>query len=446
MSGWKKELKPTWWLAAPMIVGNLSQMLMGLVDTLMIGWIGTVELGAAAFANAIMHFAFVVGIGISVAVSVQVAHAHGRHEERAAGEALRHGAILAAVSGAFLALIVIGGMPLYHYLGQPDEVMEAVPLYLDWLGLSIIPALAGMCFKSFAEAKASPWIVFWITLAGVLLNVFLNWILIFGNLGSPALGLEGAGIATFIARLATMLGLIGYVLATPGFANSRPKWLQPLRLTEIRLLLMIGVPMGLQMFIEIGAFGFATLLIGTLGATSLAAHQIAINCAAMAFMVPLGMSMAVTIRVGHCIGAKEERRARTITGGALLSATLFMTLTAILFLAAGETLVGAFTEDPMVILLGAQLLVIAGIFQICDGVQIISMGALRGMRDIKTPTLLMAGIYWLGALPVGTALAWRTDLGAAGVWIGLALGLGLAGAVLTWRVYSRLRLLEQRRW
>lgn len=442
MSSWKRELRPTWWLAFPMIVGNLGQMMLGLVDTLMIGWIGTVELGAAAFANAIMHFAFVVGIGISVAVSVQVAHAHGRKDDHGAGEALRHGAFLTLISGLVLAVLVTGAMPFYGYLGQPEAVIEKVPSYLNWLGLSLIPGLAGMSFKAFSEAKGSPWVVFWIMMGGVGLNVLLNWMLIFGNLGAPALGLEGAGIATFLARVATMVGLIVYVLRAPAFAAARPRWWQPLRLKELRLLLMVGVPMGLQIFIEIGAFGFATLLIGTLGTVPLAAHQIAINCAGMSFMVPLGISMACTIRVGQCVGAGEVGRARAITGGAIGSGVIFMSVTAVLFLVAGEVVVSAFTRDGAVIALGAQLLIIAGIFQICDGIQTISMGALRGIRDVKTPTLIMAGVYWLGALPLGAVLAWRTYFGAVGMWFGLAIGLGLAGLLLTRRFYSQLRGLE----
>lgn len=445
MGGWKTELKPTWSLAFPMIVGNLGQMLLGLVDTLMIGWVGTVELAAAGFANAIMHFAFVVGIGISVAVAVQVAHAHGGNDEPAAGEALRHGTVLAAISGVVLAAVVAGSTPFYQHLGQPQPVLDAVPSYLDWLGLSLIPALVSMCFKSFSEAKASPWMAFAITMGGVALNVLLNWVLIFGHLGSPALGLEGAGIATFVARVATMLGLVGYVLGSPRFASARPRWLQSLRWSHVRLLLIVAVPMGMQMFIEIGAFGFATLFIGTLGVIPLAAHQIAINSAAMAFMVPLGISMAVTIRVGHCLGAREETRARAIAGGAIVTAAIVMSFTAALFLLAGESIVGAFTEDMAVVALGAHLLIVAGIFQICDGIQIISMGALRGMRDIKMPTLLMAGIYWIVALPLGAFLARQTELAAAGMWIGLAVGLGLAGAALTWRAHRRLRLLESGR-
>jgi len=445
MASWKRELKPTWWLAFPMIVGNLGQMLLGLVDTLMIGWIGTVELGAAAFANAIMHFAFVVGIGISVAVSVQVAHAHGRKDDYAAGEALRHGAVLTLVSGVVLALLVTGATPIYGLLGQPAAVIEVLPSYLNWLALSLIPGLAGMSFKAFSEAKGSPWIVFWIMLSGVGLNVWLNWVLIFGNMGAPALGLEGAGIATFIARAATMVGLVVYVLRASSFAAARPRWWQPLRMSELRLLLLVGVPMGLQIFIEIGAFGFATILIGTLGTVPLAAHQIALNCAGMSFMVPLGISMACTIRVGQCVGANEVGKARAITGGAILSGVIFMGLTATLFLVAGEVVVSAFTRDGAVIALGAQLLIIAGIFQICDGIQTISMGALRGIRDVKRPTLIMAGVYWLGALPLGAYLAWRTEFGASGMWFGLAIGLGMAGFLLTRRFYSQLRLLESKK-
>jgi multidrug resistance protein, MATE family len=449
---WKKELRPTWGLGFPIIVGNLSQMMMGLVDTLMIGRVGTVELGAAAFANSVVFLLFVIGIGIAVAVSVQVAQAHGRGDGPAAGEALRHGAVLALAVAGLLALLLSSGMPIYRMLGQPEAVLEAMPAYLGWLAWSLVPALVGMCFKNFAEAKASPWTVLWITMAGVGLNVFLNWVFIFGNLGSPALGLAGAGMATFLARVATMTGLILYVLREPIFASARPvRWGGPIRWGEVKNLLRIGIPMGFQMLVEVGAFVIATILIGILGTIPLAAHQIAINCAAMAFMVPLGLSTAVTIRVGHAIGAGEINRARHITTGALISATAFMSGTALLFLSAGEYLAAAFSPDLAVVTLAAKLLIIAGIFQIGDGIQIISMGALRGLKDVRRPTWLMVLIYWLVALPLGAVLNFATDLGALGMWTGLATGLGFAATVLTWRCYGRLGIAEKsqvetRRW
>jgi multidrug resistance protein, MATE family len=441
---WKRELRPTWMLALPIIAGNLSQMLMGVVDTLMIGRVGTVDLGAAALANALVHFILVIGMGITVAVSVQVAQAHGRKDGAGAGEALRHGTFLSLVCGVVLALILVNGMPVYRLLGQPAAVLEAMPAYLNWLAWSLVPALAGMCFKNFAEAKASPWPALWITLGGVVLNVFLNWVLIFGNLGSPALGLAGAGVATFIARTATMVILVVYVLRESLFAADRPaRWLAPLRRSEIGLILIIGVPLGLQMLIEIGAFGISTVLIGTFGAVPLAAHQIAINLAAMAFMVPLGLSTAVTIRVGHAIGERAPQRGRGIATGALLSAVAFMSGTALLFLFAGQHLAAAFTPDMAVVALAAQLLVIAGIFQLGDGIQIVGMGVLRGLKDVRTPTVFLALIYWFFALPLGALLAYKGGLGAVGVWMGLAIGLGIAAAVLTWRAYFRLRQVER---
>ncbi len=440
---WTKELKPTWALAFPIIVGNLSQMLMGLVDTLMIGRVGTVELGAAALANALVFLLFVVGIGLTVAVSVQVAQAHGRNDGPGAGEALRHGLFLAVVISSLLALILSNGMPLWRLLNQPEEVLEALPPYLNWLSWSLVPALLGMCLKNFAEAKASPWVVLWITLGGVLLNGFLNWVFIFGNLGSPALGLAGAGAATFIARALTLAGLLMYVLRTPLFVPARPaRWLAPLQRSELGGLLKIGVPMSIQLLAEVGAFVGATLLIGVLGTVPLAAHQIAINCAATTFMVPLGLSSALTIRVGHAVGAGEIHRARRITGGALLSGALFMSATALVFLTFGEAIARGFTPDAEVVALAASLLIIAGIFQIGDGIQIVSMGALRGLKDVRTPTWMLVLVYWLVALPLGALLTFVFDRGAEGMWIGLVAGLGTAAALLAARCHWRLRRAE----
>jgi len=440
---WKQELRPTWALAFPIIIGNLSQMLMGLVDTLMIGRVGTVELGAAALANALVFLLFVIGIGLTVAVSIQVAQAHGRGDGPGAGEALRHGLVLAMAISTLLAVALSNGMPVYRLLKQPAEVLHAMPPYLNWLAWSLVPALAGMCLKTFAEAKASPWMVLWITMAGVILNAFLNWIFIFGNLGSPALGLAGAGFATFLARTATLGGLLVYVLRAPLFVPARPaRWMAKLSGKEFMALWRVTLPMSLQLLAEMGAFIAATLMIGFLGTVPLAAHQIAINCAAFTFMVPLGLSSALTIRVGHAVGAAEIWRARRITGGALATGTAFMTATALVFLTFGQIIARAFTPDETVVALAASLLIIAGVFQIGDGIQIISMGALRGLKDVRTPTWMVVMVYWIVALPLGAFLAFGMDRGAAGMWIGLATGLGFAAVLLGGRCHWRFRRTE----
>ena len=425
------------------MAGQVGHMLMGVADTVMLGRLGATELAASSLVHIIIWVPLVCGIGLLASVSMRVSQARGAHDTDAAAGALHHGLWIAGAFGAAMTAGLLALMPWLHLLGQPADVVAAVPALYVPVALSVLPAMAGMVLKNFADAMERPWPAFWINLGGVLLNVVLNWIMIFGKLGCPALGLAGAGWATFLARTATFAAMLVWVAGAPGFDGWRPgRWLaMPSRRLTARLL-ALGVPVGLGLLTEVAAFNLAGLMAGWLGTASLAAHQIALTCASFTFMVPLGLSMATTVRVGACHGARDHDRLRAVAIGSIWAGAVVMAVSAAAFLIFGGTISRWFIGDPQVCALAAKLLAIAGLFQVFDGVQVTASGVLRGMHDVRVPAVLAIAAYWVVALPMAWTAAFFLGWGAAGIWTGLALGLAVAAAALVARVRRTLGRLE----
>lgn len=430
------ELRPTVRLAAPVTAGQVGQMLMGLADTVMVGHIGTLALAACAFANNIVVVVAVAGFGILTSVSIRVSHAHGAGTGATMARALHAGLSLAIACGVTAALVLHLAYPSLRHLGQAPGVVEEARGYLLIAGWSLVPAFVAAAARNYLEAQSRPWPAFWIMFGGVLLNVGLNWIFIFGHWGAPAMGLTGAAIATLLSRAATVGGLLWFVWAGPVRPALRwhpdPDWWR-----EQASLLRLGAPAGLQLVSEIGAFTVAAVLIGHLGPVALAAHQIAMTCASTTFMVPLGISMAATVRMAQAMGAARQELLRPIAVGTWALALVTMGATALLFLGANRPIAALFVSDTEVIALAAKLLVIAGIFQVLDGLQVVGSGLLRGLRDTTGPMIVTLAAYWFVALPLGSWLAFSRGDGAPGMWSGLAVGLGIAAAMLIRRFFTR---------
>jgi multidrug resistance protein, MATE family len=429
----RTELAKTLALACPIIAGQVGQMLMGLVDTLMVGHVGTSSLAAAAFANCLMSVAFVFGIGVLTSVGVLVSRAHGAGMVRQKRVILRSSIWLSAMVGVALATVLTLAQPWLSVFRQPEAVLAEAKPFIAILSWSLVPALIFISSKTFCEALSRPFVPAQIMYLGVALNVLLNWVLIFGNLGAPALGLVGAGWATFISRIVTMMGTLLFCARVTGSGFS--VLLPGLHLSTIRSLLRLGLPVGLQYLSEVGAFAFAAILMGWISTAALAAHQIAISCAATTFMFPLGIAQAVGLRIGQAVGAGTDELVRIIGFGGLFLSGLMMLFFALVYALLGHSIASNFSSDSAVVGLTSNLLLIAGLFQIADGVQVTAMGGLRGLADVRAPMILAFIYYWLCAIPIGYFAAFVFGAGAVGIWAGLATGLFIAAVTMTIRFW-----------
>jgi len=440
MRSFWNEVKPTLALAVPMIIGQLGQMLMPLIDAAMVGRLGVTPLAAVAFGNLVVWIPMIAGFGICVSVHVLVASAHAENNHDEAGEVLRHGLGMAAVYGLVCSLFLQFALGWLDYIPRVEpEVITAAKPFIFWVGWSIIPVLGYTTVKNYCEARNRPWLPLVILSGSVALNVVLNWIFIYGNCGVPALGVAGAGLATFLSRLAAFLALLVIVQRSP---DLRAQWsrgaLAQLAGERLWRMFSLGGPSAGQILFEVGVFNLVTLLAGMLGKVVLDAHQIALNIAAVAFMVPLGLSQATGIRVCQAIGQKKFALARRIGWSSLACSTVFMALYSVGILLTRHGLPKIFLRPdaagaPDVLSLSARLLLWAAAFAVFDGAQIVSLGILRGMRDVRVPTAISFAGYWLIAAPLAWYFGMEQGWGGPGLWGGVSIGVMTVAVLLVAR-------------
>ncbi len=430
----KEHLKTNVNLAVPVMASQLGHVLVGVADNMMVGQVGYIPLAGASLGNAIFYFFMTFGLGVSFAITPLVGFADGEGNIKQCGQVLRHGLVVNTLLGVVLFAIVMVMANYLHLFGQEEVVVEQATPYMFVIGFSMIPFLAFQSFRQFAEGLGMTKIPMAVSVSANVLNIGLNYILIYGKCGAPAMGLVGAGMATLIARIAMAIVMMAYVLRSNRFAAYRSGMgLRNLNIGLIKDILRIGVPAGFQFIFEVGAFSMAALMMGWIGAATQAAHQIAINLASITYMTVSGLGAAAAIRVGNQLGQKNyhtmKRAALTLIG----MGTALMIVFALIFIIGKDYLPLLYNHKPEVVQIASGLLIVAALFQISDGVQVISLGALRGMKDVKIPTLITFIAYWLIALPVGYFLAFKLDYGASGIWFGLFLGLTLAGILVFFR-------------
>jgi len=424
-------------LAFPIILAQLGQVTVSIVDTFMVGILGTVELAAVAFASSIFMMVFIFGLGFSLGQTPHVGKAYGRKQWWKIGVFFQN-ALLINIS---LSVIVFGIVfllkPLLYHLNQPEDVVDVAMPYFNWLLLSNIPVLLFFTCRQFSEGVGNTKIAMWVTISGNLINIILNYILIFGKLGCPALGVEGAGISTFIVRIMMALAFVILVFKHPALKKFTQyfSW-RNFHIPAVRKLIATGFPISGQLIVEVLAFSLSAIMIGWINKVNLAAHQIVLQLASATFMIGLGIGSATTIRISHQFGSKHYKATRMAAMAGFHLVTVFMVITAIFFIVLRHQIPTWFSSDPDVVYVAAQLFIIAGIFQLFDGWQMVGLSILRGLADVTFAMYIAIISYLLINLSVSYLLGFVFNLGSVGVWIGLCVGLMVAA------VAYRLRFLH----
>lgn len=433
-----QEAKKTLHLSLPIIFGEIAQMALHLIDTAMAGALGYKHLAAASLVLAVLNIPFVVGIGMTISVSQLVSMSHGQKDAQKVSHYFYNGFWLCAATALIISLGLETGKGILFHLKQDPEVAALAVPFLQLMGWSVIPMLLFMSLKQFADGLEKTRTAMIITLAGVPLNILLNWLLIFGNGGFPRLELVGAGWSTLITRTLMFLSLGAVILWHPAFkryiAVRKNQW--KLKAKTIRDLLHIGVPSGLQIGMEGGAFAVSGIIIGSIGATEQAAHQIALTCASFTFMVSLGLAQGASIRVSNAFGTRNRPKILAIGKSTLITGLIYGCFCAILFITMRNVLPKGFNDDAGVITMASLLLVLAAFFQISDATQAIGAGLMRGIKDVKVPTLLIGIAYWVIGIPLGYLLAFKAGMGASGIWVGFIAGLSCSSIFLCVRFFK----------
>ncbi|MBY0370249.1 MATE family efflux transporter [bacterium] len=425
-------LKETLRLAIPVAFSHLLIMTMGLVDLIYMREVGTVAAGAIGIAVAIVGWTLTVGLGLLAGLDYFIATAHGSGDRETTYRYLGQGIWLALATGVPCSAFLYFGADHLALMGITPDVAPIAASLLKYLAPGMLPLFLFGALRGFLQATSRPLPPMLALLAGNFLNVLFNYMFIFGHYGAPALGARGSAVATTLCRFSLAVMLVIYVLWDS--RKSPIPWpLMKWNTEAFFRLFKLGLPASLQMMVELGVFGLSTVLAGNLTANALAAHQIVLNMASAAFMVPLGIGAACAVLVGQSIGAQNPVRAAEVGWLGLKLATGFMTFTALLFFLIPNQLLSVFTQDPVVIEIAMQLILVAAIFQIADGAQTSLTGSLRGLGDTTTAAVVNFIGHWLIGLPISLALCFSLGWGVLGIWVGLAAGLFV---VACWLLYT----------
>ncbi len=425
-------------LAVPLAAVQVGLMLMGVVDAAMLGRVSADALAAASVAGVWFFAASTIGMGCLTVLDPVISQAFGAHDEIGMARGVQRGILIAIIVTVPTMLAMLPIEAVLRFTGQPAAVVPLAGQYIRTVLPSILPYFAFMMIREVLQSFGNLRALLLIIGLANLLNVVLNWALIFGHLGAPALGVTGAALATAISRWAMLAAtmLASWRVLKPYLIPWRP---ESLALAPLGRMFAIGLPIGFQILFEYGVFGGVGLLMGQIGSHAVAGHQVALNMAAITFMVPFGIGTAASVLVGRAVGGGRPDEARRISSAALVVGVAFMTVTASIFLGFPGALARAYSPDPAVLSVAAGLVPLAGLFQVFDGTQVVAMGVLRGIGDTRVPVLInLAGYYVIG-LPISLWLGFHLEWGPRGLWWGLVAGLVVVATVLVVRVRSQFR-------
>jgi multidrug resistance protein, MATE family len=427
----RSEFRPMFTLAVPVVLAELGWMVMGVVDTLMVGRLSPEAIGAVGVGSSMFTAVVVFAMGLLLGLDTLVSHAFGAGRLEECHRWLLHGVVLSLAIAAPITLVIYAMVVALPAWGFDPAVLALTQPYLAIVMWSVVPLLLYATFRRYLQGMGVVRPVMIALAMANVANVVINWVLIFGKLGAPAMGVRGAAWATVASRIV----MAGYLLVVilirehgrrPGLFETRFE----IKADWLRRLVSLGFPAAMQITLEVGVFATASALAGRLQPVALAAHQIALNIASCAFMVPMGLASAGAVRVGHAVGRRDPDGAERAGWVALLFGVGFMGAAAALFVLAPGFLIGAFTADRMVLALGVSLLLVAAVFQLFDGMQGVATGILRGLGDTRTPMLWNLFGHWFVGLPLGYTLCFALGYGVLGLWWGLSTGLIICGVAL----------------
>jgi len=436
------------------MLGMIGHTLVSFVDNIMVGQLGTAELAAVSLGNSFLFIAMSLGIGFSTAITPLVAEADGEKNIKKGKLIFNHGLFLCTVLGIALFLMILGIKPLMHYMDQPEEVVKYAMPYLDLVAFSLIPLIMFQAFKQFADGMSQTKYAMWATILANILNVVLNYLLIFGKFGFPELGIIGAAIGTLISRVVMLIFMWLLLRSKDKFKPYLERFsFNNIKKRTLKKIIDLGFPSALQMLFEVAVFTAAIWLSGVLGKNPQAANQIALNLSSMTFMVAMGLGVAAMIRVGNQKGLKNFTELRRIAISIFFLTILLDIVFALIFMIFNEDLPKMYVDQHdvvnqldnfEVITIAAKLLLVAAVFQISDGLQVVVLGALRGLQDVKIPTFITFIAYWIIGFPICYYLGKEEVYGSVGIWIGLLAGLTSSAIMLYIRFhYLTKKLINQ---
>lgn len=450
LSAYTREFRYNFKLASPVILGMLGHTFVAFADNIMVGQLGTAELAAVSLGNSFVFIGMSLAIGFSTAITPLVAEADGAGDPAEGRRVLQHGLVLCSILGVLLFLGILLAKPLMYSMDQPQEVVELAQPYLNLVAFSLVPLTLFQALKQFSEGLSQTRYPMYATIVANVINISLNYLLIFGHFGLPKLGVVGAGVGTLAARAAMCLFLWQLFKRREVFdAYIRRLRFRHIGKAMLRKIVRLGLPSAMQFFFEVAIFTAAIWLSGVLGKNPQAANQIALNLSSMTFMFGTGLGVAAMIRVGNQMGRKDYPELRRIAGSIFLMTALLMIVFAILFALGRHILPTVYldvddalnlADNTEVLTIASQLLLVAALFQISDGVQVVVLGALRGLQDVRIPTVITFIAYWLIGFPVSYYLGLHTPLGSTGIWIGLLAALTASSIML----YLRFRHMTAR--
>ena len=448
-----KEFSYNLKLAYPVIIGMIGHTLVGFVDNAMVGQLGTSELAAISLGNSFVFLAMAFGIGFSTAITPLIAESDAKKNKSNTKSILSNGILVCIFLGAVLTIIVLIAKPIIYYMGQSEEVVNLAYPYITLVAISLFPLIIFQSFKQFSDGLSFTKIAMISTVIANLINVVINYILIYGKFGFPKLELVGAGIGTLISRVIMVLIIIYLIKSNPKI-NQYLDNLFSLKYSSIitKKIINLGYPSALQMMFEVGFFISGIWVCGIIGINYQAANQIALNLSSLTFMVALGLSVAATIRIGNQKGLNDYKNLKRIAISIFLITILIELIFALIFIIFSDLLPWLYLENNNnfdvleTVSLASKLLIIVALFQIFDGIQIVAQGALRGIQDVKIPSMICFLSYIIFGVPIMIYLGLYTNLKATGVWIGFLIGLMIASILLSIRFFNKCNNEIKKKW